>query len=257
MVCYGFRYYDPETGRWPNRDPIEEQGGYNLYAFVGNYGLNLWDYLGLEIITEEYEYETPWVYQRTMQRTIPRNWGKTKTKVIVKFDDDTGEIKEVNPGAPIHELYWTADWMMENRNTDMVELYEFKNLSTTSTVEFNENKKYAEFHNFLIFSATGVEEDINELILRTGPLALMLRRNAAFTAAAIAATIFSPEISDIFENNALRVQTRFAIKTHCPEGQEKFRLLHREKVIKLEEDNLFFRDEITEHDINIEARFRR
>ena len=43
---YGFRYYDPETGRWPNRDPIEESGGYNLYGFVGNDGMNHWDYLG-------------------------------------------------------------------------------------------------------------------------------------------------------------------------------------------------------------------
>ena len=33
---YGFRYYDPETGRWPSRDPIEEEGGVNLYGFVGN-----------------------------------------------------------------------------------------------------------------------------------------------------------------------------------------------------------------------------
>ncbi|MCH8540526.1 MAG: RHS repeat-associated core domain-containing protein [Opitutales bacterium] len=44
---YGFRYYDPETGRWPSRDPIEEQGGLNLYGFVGNDGVNLWDVLGL------------------------------------------------------------------------------------------------------------------------------------------------------------------------------------------------------------------
>jgi len=44
---YGFRYYDPETGRWLNRDPIEEQGGYNLYGFVGNNGMNEWDYNGL------------------------------------------------------------------------------------------------------------------------------------------------------------------------------------------------------------------
>jgi len=43
---YGFRYYDPETSRWLNRDPIEEQGGFNLYGFVKNDGINRWDYLG-------------------------------------------------------------------------------------------------------------------------------------------------------------------------------------------------------------------
>ena len=47
MFFYGFRYYDPVTGRWPNRDPAEEQGGLNLYGFVGNDGINRWDYLGL------------------------------------------------------------------------------------------------------------------------------------------------------------------------------------------------------------------
>lgn len=36
MLFYGFRYYDSETGRWLNRDPIEEFGGLNLYAFVLN-----------------------------------------------------------------------------------------------------------------------------------------------------------------------------------------------------------------------------
>ena len=44
---YGFRYYDPVTGRWASRDPIEEEGGLNLYGFVGNDGVNAWDYLGL------------------------------------------------------------------------------------------------------------------------------------------------------------------------------------------------------------------
>jgi RHS repeat-associated protein len=47
-LYYGFRYYDPQTGRWPNRDPIGERGGLNLYAFVGNNGVNTWDYLGLK-----------------------------------------------------------------------------------------------------------------------------------------------------------------------------------------------------------------
>jgi RHS repeat-associated protein len=45
---YQYRYYDPVTGRWPSRDPIEEQGGINLYGFVGNDGINSWDRLGLD-----------------------------------------------------------------------------------------------------------------------------------------------------------------------------------------------------------------
>ncbi len=48
MCCYGFRYYEPVTGRWPSRDPIEERGGVNLYGFVGNGGVGRWHYLGKE-----------------------------------------------------------------------------------------------------------------------------------------------------------------------------------------------------------------
>jgi RHS repeat-associated protein len=40
MFYYGYRYYDPPTGRWLNRDPIEESGGLNLYGFVGNDAVN-------------------------------------------------------------------------------------------------------------------------------------------------------------------------------------------------------------------------
>jgi RHS repeat-associated protein len=43
---YGYRYYHPQTGRWINRDPIEEEGGLNLYGFVGNDGVGKWDVLG-------------------------------------------------------------------------------------------------------------------------------------------------------------------------------------------------------------------
>lgn len=47
LLYYGYRYYDPLTGRWPSRDPIAERGGSNLYGFVGNDGENKIDYLGL------------------------------------------------------------------------------------------------------------------------------------------------------------------------------------------------------------------
>lgn len=43
---YGYRYYLPELGRWPSRDPIEERGGVNLYGMVHNDSLNFVDVLG-------------------------------------------------------------------------------------------------------------------------------------------------------------------------------------------------------------------
>ena len=48
VTYYGYRYYDPQTGRWPSRDPIEEDGGLNLYIFVVNEPLGGIDYLGLK-----------------------------------------------------------------------------------------------------------------------------------------------------------------------------------------------------------------
>ncbi len=47
VADYGYRYYDPLTGRWPSRDPIEEEGGLNLYGFIGNSSTWWIDYLGL------------------------------------------------------------------------------------------------------------------------------------------------------------------------------------------------------------------
>jgi RHS repeat-associated protein len=48
VAYYGYRWYDPLTGRWINRDPIKEDGGINLYGFVGNNGIFNRDKLGLD-----------------------------------------------------------------------------------------------------------------------------------------------------------------------------------------------------------------
>ena len=42
-----FRAYNAGAGRWLNRDPIEEEGGLNLYAYVGNNSINRVDPFGL------------------------------------------------------------------------------------------------------------------------------------------------------------------------------------------------------------------
>jgi RHS repeat-associated protein len=50
LLYYGYRYYKPGTGTWPNRDPFEEQGGLNLHTFVGNDGINKVDIDGRGVV---------------------------------------------------------------------------------------------------------------------------------------------------------------------------------------------------------------
>jgi RHS repeat-associated protein len=51
-----YRYYDPNTGRFLNRDPEEEDGGLNLYGFVGNNPINLFDVDGCGWAVDAYDY---------------------------------------------------------------------------------------------------------------------------------------------------------------------------------------------------------
>jgi RHS repeat-associated protein len=47
LYYYGYRSYDPVTGRWISKDPLGERGGRNLYGMVGNKPINRYDLLGL------------------------------------------------------------------------------------------------------------------------------------------------------------------------------------------------------------------
>ena len=47
LVLAPYRAYSPELGRWISRDPIEEDGGINLYGYVENGPLGAVDPLGL------------------------------------------------------------------------------------------------------------------------------------------------------------------------------------------------------------------
>lgn len=44
------RWYDPETGKWTTRDPLEEVGDPNLYRLVGNNPVNFIDPFGFSMI---------------------------------------------------------------------------------------------------------------------------------------------------------------------------------------------------------------
>jgi RHS repeat-associated protein len=58
---YGYRQLNPLTGRWVSRDPIEENGGVNLYGFVGNNSVKFVDYLGFKEVPVKVDYFPPQV----------------------------------------------------------------------------------------------------------------------------------------------------------------------------------------------------
>jgi len=47
LVYYNYRHLNPADGRWTNRDPIVEQGGWNLYGFIKNHIQKNVDFLGM------------------------------------------------------------------------------------------------------------------------------------------------------------------------------------------------------------------
>jgi RHS repeat-associated protein len=47
LYYYGYRYYAPLLQRWINRDPFGEEGGMNMYGFVGNAPFLFIDKLGM------------------------------------------------------------------------------------------------------------------------------------------------------------------------------------------------------------------
>ena len=49
LVYYNYRHYSPADGRFLSRDPIEEEGGANLYGFVNNLPIKLFDQQGMLI----------------------------------------------------------------------------------------------------------------------------------------------------------------------------------------------------------------
>jgi uncharacterized protein RhaS with RHS repeats len=107
VAYYGYRYYDPVTGRWPSRDPIEEDGGLNLYGFVGNDGANWVDALGL--MPEEYfsEYLAANAMSKDNGKSVATNLAtitKARTDAEAKVAAGTAKIVDECCDFIVHVL---------------------------------------------------------------------------------------------------------------------------------------------------------
>lgn len=123
LVYYGFRYYSPEMGRWINRDPIEEQGGINLYGMVGNDPVNRVDVVGLAGFT--YKDFSP-NYSSLLSRRIPTNARHVASDSITPlaslFLSFYGRVQHnpsVNDTLDISSNYWLGKIAKELDDTDI------------------------------------------------------------------------------------------------------------------------------------------
>jgi RHS repeat-associated protein len=97
LLYYGYRWYDPATGRWASRDPIGESGGLNLYGFVGNDGTNHLDKLGL---SPEWHHELPNAFRAIFE------------KLKINIDDSNfGRIFNTGEhGWDVRHAEWNREW---------------------------------------------------------------------------------------------------------------------------------------------------
>ena len=96
MYHYLYRAYSPSLARFITRDPIEEQGGVNLYCFVGNNPVSKWDNLGLSYLIIFYDPTDP-MFERWANSIEQKLESNTATLYgnTIKYDKNNDEIKKI------------------------------------------------------------------------------------------------------------------------------------------------------------------
>jgi RHS repeat-associated protein len=107
---WGYRYYHPDEGRWLSRDPIEEEGGLNLYGTLDNnlvlyidsdgrgefkdYWLKKWNDLstsGNNVLNNDVVFVFKWVFDR-----LPNRMSYTKTWLTNMLRNIALRMRQVN-----------------------------------------------------------------------------------------------------------------------------------------------------------------
>jgi RHS repeat-associated protein len=111
FLYYGYRYYNPNTGRWPSRDPKCEKGGLNLYGFVRNDGVDAIDELGLRPVLPYFNTNATWV---SFQHAIDWLNGIYST---FKCCDPVTKLSAYISGSPSGStVYMKARYVLSPRN---------------------------------------------------------------------------------------------------------------------------------------------
>ncbi|MEQ1935470.1 MAG: RHS repeat-associated core domain-containing protein, partial [Fimbriimonadaceae bacterium] len=115
-----YAFYNPSTGRWLSRDPIEEKGGMNPYCFNCNDGVRRWDYLGLLVGDVDVKKNAPLVslfrygWEIELEWRPPVAWNDRQNNCIpcrraVWVQDYKYDIDLIWPWSDTH-TGWVKDW---------------------------------------------------------------------------------------------------------------------------------------------------
>jgi RHS repeat-associated protein len=86
LYYYGFRFYYPNLQRWLSRDPINENGGVNLYGFVRNDPIRRCDAFGQADDEVGWPYPDPKPGQPPPQYPPPMHLPKPPLKIFRKYN---------------------------------------------------------------------------------------------------------------------------------------------------------------------------
>jgi len=104
-------FYDPSIQRWINRDPINEEGGINLYGFVANDAVNAFDPRGLDIVIDPTA--SPEFKKRCVQCLCDLQKSRTGKKLYDLLNNNkkiTVTIRPASAGEPPDEVPGTGGW---------------------------------------------------------------------------------------------------------------------------------------------------
>ncbi len=110
LYYYGYRFYDPNLQRWLNRDPIDEDGGINLYRFTENNSIGFADPYGLQCpIGTFVSAQTPAIPRPILEQAIELNrpWSRVRLpdgrEVDLKGDPHPDTSGNPIPTPHVHE----------------------------------------------------------------------------------------------------------------------------------------------------------
>ncbi|HON07759.1 MAG TPA: RHS repeat-associated core domain-containing protein, partial [Verrucomicrobiota bacterium] len=113
LVYYGRRYYNPSLGRWISRDPMEEDGGVNLYGFVGNQTTIAIDTLGLSLYYPGGHHIIP----MQIANSLPDGPGKEYLKKYTVPTVGTHTFDKVHRAYNLAVTDYFQQWLTENKIT--------------------------------------------------------------------------------------------------------------------------------------------